>query len=120
MGGWRDRYRAVKEDIPPVPGVGLNGQRFAYHLALPVDATGELPDGRTFQDVREIKQLLLADDRPIARALAKQLVIYATGQPVRFSERPELEAILDHARARDYGVRTLVYEIIRSDLFQNK
>ena len=120
MGGWRDRYRAVKEDIAPAPGVGLNGQRFAFHHALLVDAAGELPDGRPFQDVRDFKQLLLADEPLIARALAKQLVTYATGQPVRFSERAQLDAILSRAGARAYGVRSLVHEIIQSDLFQTK
>lgn len=120
MGGWRERYRAVKEDIAPVPGVGLNGQRFAFHHALPVDAAGELPDGRAFRDVREFKRLLLADEEPIARALAKQLVTYATGQPVRFSERGQLETLLQRAAPRGYGVRTLVHEIVQSDLFQMK
>jgi hypothetical protein len=46
MGGWRDRYRAVKEDIKPEGGIGLNGQAFAFYYALPVDCAGELPDGR--------------------------------------------------------------------------
>lgn len=120
MGGWRDRYRAVKEGAPPAPGIGLNGQRFAFHYALPVDAAGELPDGTPFQDVRGIKQLLLRDELPIARNLARQLVTYATGQPVRFSEREQLEAILRRARGSHHGVRSLVHEIIQSDLFQHK
>jgi hypothetical protein len=120
MGGQRDRYRAIKEDATPVPGVGLNGQRFAFHYALPVDAAGELPDGRPFHDVRELKRLLLTDELPIARNLAKQLITYATGQPVRFSERGELETILQRAGAREYGVRTLVHEIVQSELFQTK
>jgi hypothetical protein len=120
MGGYRERYRAVKEDIAPVSGVGLNGQRFVFHHALRVDAAGELPDGRPFQDVREFKRLLLADEEPIARALAKQLVTYATGAPVRFSERTRLESLLQRAAPRGYGVRTLVHELIQSDLFQMK
>lgn len=120
MGGQRDRYRAVKEGVAPAAGIGLNGQRFAFHYALPVDAAGELPDGRQFRDVREFKQLLLSDELPLARSLARQLVTYATGHPVRFSERAALEEILRRARARDYGVRTLIHEIIQSDLFQTK
>jgi hypothetical protein len=120
MGGQRERYRAVKEDVTPATGVGLNGQRFAFHYALPVDAAGELPDGRPFHDVRELKQLLLADELPLARNIAKQLITYATGQPVRFSERAQLEAILGRASRHDYGVRSLVHEIIQSDLFQTK
>ena len=41
-------------------GIGKNGQAFEFHYALPVDAAGELPDGRPFKDVREFKKLLLA------------------------------------------------------------
>ena len=56
----------------------------------------------------------------VARNLAKQLVVFATGAPVRFSDRAELEQILQRASASQYGVRTLVEEIVRSELFQTK
>ena len=59
MGGYRERYRAVSEKVPPVKGYGMNGQAFAFHYALPVDSAGELPDGRPFKDVRELKRLLV-------------------------------------------------------------
>ena len=57
---------------------------------------------------------------PVARNLARQLVVFATGAPVRFTDRAELEQILQRASARQYGVRTLVEEIVRSELFQTK
>jgi hypothetical protein len=106
--------------MKPEPGYGMNGQAFAFHYGLPVDSTGELPDGRAFRDVKEIKRFLLSDEESIARNLAKQLVVFATGAPVRFTDRGELEQILQRARARKYGVRTLVEEIVRSELFQTK
>ena len=56
----------------------------------------------------------------VARNLARQLVVFATGAPVRFTDRDELERILNRASARRYGVRTLVEEIVRSELFQTK
>ncbi|HTU68261.1 MAG TPA: DUF1592 domain-containing protein [Steroidobacteraceae bacterium] len=120
MGAHRVRYRAVAEDVKPEPGFGLNGQAFAFHYGLPVDAAGEVPDGRTFRDVQEFKQLIASDEASIARNLARQLVVYATGAPVRFTDRDELEGILQRASTRRYGVRTLVEEIVRSDLFQSK
>ena len=67
MGGFRDRYRAVSDKVPPVKGFGMNGQAFAFHYALPVDSAGELPNGQPFKDVRELKRLLVQDeaaDRP--------------------------------------------------------
>ena len=120
MGARRDRYRAVAENVKPVAGYGMNGQAFAFHYGLPVDAAGELPDGRSFDDVKAFKQLILADESAIARNVAKQLLTFATGAPVRFSDRDELERILQSARTSQYGVRTLVEEIVRSDLFQSK
>jgi hypothetical protein len=120
MGGYRQRYRAVAESVPPVKGFGMNGQAFAFHEALPVDSAGALPDGRPFRDVRELKRLLVRDERPIARNLARQLSIFATGAPVRFSDREEIERILDAAKESHYGVRSIVLAIVQSDLFRNK
>jgi hypothetical protein len=120
MGAHRDRYRAVDEKVKPEPGFGLNGQAFAFHFGLPVDAAGELPDGRGFSDVKDFKHLVAGDEEAIARNLASQLVTYATGAPVRFTDRDELGRILQRAKAHRYGVRTLVEEIVRSDLFQTK
>jgi hypothetical protein len=120
MGGWRDRYRGVSDDVPPVVGLGMNGQPFAFHYALPVDSAGELPDGRAFADIRELKRLLLDDERAIARNLARQLLTYATGAPVRFSDRDAIEEILRQAAPTGYGGRTLIHGIVQSRLFQEK
>jgi hypothetical protein len=118
MGGYRERYRAVSDKVAPVKGHGMNGQAFAFHYALPVDSAGELPDGRPFQDVREFKKLLVQDEVPIARNLARQLTVFATGAPVRFSDREEIEKILAAARANRYGVRSIVHAIVQSELFR--
>ena len=118
LGGWRERYRA--EGGTPEKGLAKSGQKFAFHYALPVDASGELPDGRKFRDVREFKRLLLDDEKVIARNLAKQLAVYATGAPVRFSDRAAIEEILQHSRSSQYGVRSLVHEVVQSELFRSK
>jgi Protein of unknown function (DUF1592)/Protein of unknown function (DUF1588)/Protein of unknown function (DUF1585)/Protein of unknown function (DUF1587)/Protein of unknown function (DUF1595)/Planctomycete cytochrome C len=119
FGGWRDRYRALGDGEKEV-GIGKNGQPFAFHLGQPVDASGVLPDGRNFDDIRGLKRLLLADERQIARNLARQLIVFATGAPVRFGDRPELEQILDRALPSHYGVRSIIHEIVQSNLFQTK
>ena len=85
-----------------------------------MDASGELPDGRPFTDVRELKRLLLADERAIARNLLTKLLTYATGASPRLSDREEVEAILDRHAEHGYPVRSLVTEIATSRLFLNK
>ncbi|WP_435020925.1 DUF1592 domain-containing protein [Tundrisphaera sp. TA3] len=119
MGGWRDRYRALA-DKPAEKGRGKNGQPFAFRDASPVEAGGVLPDGRSFRDIRELKQKLADDEEQLARNLAGQFVVYATGTPVGFADRPEVERILARARDKGYGVRSLIHEIIQADLFRNK
>jgi hypothetical protein len=120
MGAFRDRYRAVSMDAPPVKGYGMNGQKLEFHWGLPADSAGELPDGRPFKDVRELKKLLVKDDATIARNLVGQLSIFATGAPIRFSDRDEIEAVMARAKGNQYGVRTLIEELVQSQLFQTK
>ncbi len=119
MGGWRERYRSEAGGELAV-GLAKSGQKFEFHWALPVDAAGAMPDGRPFRDIREFRRLLLADERQIARNLAGQLTVYATGAPVSFADRREVEAILDRASSSHFGVRSLVHELVQSDLFRNK
>ncbi|MEX0938810.1 MAG: DUF1592 domain-containing protein [Pirellulales bacterium] len=120
MGAWRDRYRAVNDEVPAEEGIGLDGQRFKFHHGLPVDPSGELLDGRQFADVGQLKEMLLEDEAQIARNLVNQLIIYATGAPIGFSDRSEVDAILARTRSSDYGVRSMVHEIVQSKLFQHK
>jgi hypothetical protein len=120
MGAWRDRYRAAAEDTPAEKGIGKNGQPFQFHFALPVDAAGELPDGRPFRDIRDFKRHVREDDALLARNLARQLTDYATGAPVSFGDRAEIEAIVQRASARRYGLRSLIHEVVQSPLFLNK
>ncbi len=119
MGGWRDHYRGIG-GTEFVEGLGHNGQKFAFHRALLVDSSGAMADGRPFNDIRSFKQLLLADEPQIARNVTRQLMIYATGAPVRFGDRPEIEHILQVAAPSQYGVRTLIREIVQSRLFLQK
>jgi len=120
MGGWRDHYRVVDEKVPPEKGIGKNGHAFAFHFGPRVDSSGELPDGRSFQDIREFKKLLIADETALARNLVRQLIVYATGAPVRFSDRPMIEKIIEDTKRGHYGVRTLIHQVVQSDLFRQK
>ncbi len=120
MGAWRDRYRAVNDEVAAEQGIGLDGQAFKFHYALAVDSSGEMMDGRTFHGIRDLKKLLLEDELQVARNLARQLTLYATGAPIGFSDRGDIEEILARTRSRGYGARSIVHEIVQSRLFQNK
>jgi hypothetical protein len=120
MGGWREQYRAIAEEKPAVKGLGKNGQPFEFHYGLPVDTAGKLPDGRVFTDIREFKKLMLDSDVQLARNLVKQLLVYSTGAPVRFSDRPAIEKIVASTKTSQYGLRSLIHALVQSELFVSK
>ena len=119
MGGWRDRYRAVGEIGDPVTGLGKNGHAFTFRLARPVESQGQLSDGESFTDIHGLKRLLLKDERAIARNLLNHLIVFATGAPVSFADRTDVEEMLDACRP-DYRVRDLIHALVQNRIFLNK
>jgi len=116
LGGWRARYRGL-EHGEWVTGIDRAGHDFAYTLAEPVDGSGRLLDGRPFQNVRDLKAILRSDARQLARNLLQQFTVYATGSPVRFSDREEIEAMLDACAKDGYRVRDLIMALVQSRIF---
>jgi mono/diheme cytochrome c family protein len=124
IGGRRERYRALGVKPRPVEGLPPEVARIAakprWGDGLPVDAGDELPDGRKFADAAEFKKLLLAEPEKFTRCLTKKLVTYATGNPVEYGDHSEVERIVAAVKDKKYGLRTLVHEIVASELFRNK
>jgi hypothetical protein len=116
LGGWRVRYRGLEEG-ERITGIDRAGHDFAYTLAADVDPSGRLLDGRPFKDVHELKHLLASNPRQLARNLLQQFTVYATGTPVRFSDRQEIETMLDNCAADGYRVRDLMLALIKSKIF---
>ena len=116
LGRWRARYRGL-EVGERVVGIDRAGHDFSYTLASAVDGTGELADGRNFEDVHELKRLLRTDTRTLARNLLQQFTVYATGTPVRFGDRPEIKAILERCAPDGYRVGDLLRELVLSRIF---
>src|SRR4029077_20495766 len=114
IGGWRDYYRSVGKGGPAV----VDGRTMRYKKGPDVDPADILPDGAKFKNIDEFKQLLLKDKDQLARALAEKLLTYGTGSPPAKADRAEIDAIVAKLRTKDYGLRTLVHEIVQSRMFQ--
>ena len=119
IGGFRDRYRSGGAG-DAVNLLKPDGLKVGYKLAKPVDASGEMADGRKFSGLDEFKKLLLSQQDQIVRGFLKNLVTYATGASVSFADRNTVEAILAKTKPQQFPVRTLVHEVVQSPLFQTK
>jgi hypothetical protein len=85
---------------------------------FPVDSTGSLPGGRTFQGPKELKALMLKDPDAFTAGLTEKLMIYAVGRGTERFDRPTLRAIEADVAAHDYRFSALVLGIVKSLPFQ--
>ncbi|MBE2284486.1 MAG: DUF1592 domain-containing protein [Prosthecobacter sp.] len=118
IGGWRDRFRSI--DKGDQVSLKIEGRKVRYRLGPPVDAAGELPDGREFASFAELQKLLVADQDRVARCIIEKLLVFATGRPMGFSDRAELDHILTASKAKGHGMRDLLHAVVQSEVFRNK
>jgi hypothetical protein len=118
IGAWRSNYRTLGPgaDVPRA----VEGRRVQYRVGPAVDASAELPDGRRCADIDDFKQALLADREQIARCVAEKLLIYGTGHGLEFADRRAVSTLLERAKTSDYGLRSLVHEVVQSETFLRK
>lgn len=119
IGGWRDFYRG--SSAPGAKRVPLaNYPERTITRGLDVEQGYETADGRKFQDVDEYKRLLAADKDLIARNLARKLIVFATGADIQFADREVIEELTARSREKNYGLRSLVHDVVQSRVFLNK
>ncbi len=122
LGGYRERYRSAlgvngKSALLPLPN--YPEKKHVYFTAA-VDASGITPEGAAFADLAEYKRTLLRDPEQIARNVARKLLTYGTGADIQFADREVLEQILAAAKPSNYGLRTLIAELVQSRAFLNQ
>jgi mono/diheme cytochrome c family protein len=117
IGGWRDNYHTFGGGT--AGNSYLNGKN-KYKPWPALDSSATLPDGRTFKNFDEFRQLLLADKDQVTRCLAEKLLIYSTGAGLDFIDRPAVDGIVAQTRDHGYGLRTMVHEVVESPLFLSK
>ncbi len=116
MGAWRDRYRGLEKG-EKITGIDPAGHPYIYFVGPEIDASGTLPTGESFREIQELKQLLAANPRQLARNLLHHLVLHATGTPVGFADRAEIEAMLDTCAPNAYRIRDLLHALVQSEIF---
>jgi mono/diheme cytochrome c family protein len=86
----------------------------------PIDASGELPDGKKFKGPAELKAILKAKKDLVARNLAEKLLVYALGRGLEHYDRRAVDAIVAAMAKNEYRFSTLVAEITKSLPFTHR
>ncbi|MEM7600282.1 MAG: DUF1592 domain-containing protein [Verrucomicrobiota bacterium] len=104
IGRWRTSYPAVSKKANPVK----------------IDPSGELYDGRTFDHLSDFKKLLLSQKDQFTRHLTERLLSYGAGRRIELLDRPRVDAVVKEVKKDDYGMRTLLDEVVTSDIFLSR
>ena len=102
IGRWRDSY----------PKADKNSK-----VALPVDPSATLANGRKIRDLTEFKAMLLEREPQVVRCLAEKLLTYATGRLLEPGDRGEIDRLVTDLAPGGNRLRDLVHQIVRSEIF---
>ena len=98
VGAWRDRYAK----------------------RLPIDGSGKMPDGTSIHGPPGIKEYLKARPDQFTRCLTEKLFIYALGRRLSFTDRDDVDRIVNLMPKLDYGLRELIIQVVASEPFRSK
>lgn len=98
VGAWRDRYAK----------------------RLTIDASGKMPDGTSIDGPPGIKEYLKARPHQFTRCLTEKLFIYGLGRRLSFTDRDDVDRIVNLMPKLDYGLRELIIQVVASEPFRSK
>ena len=84
----------------------------------PIDASGVLPDGATFDGAAGLRQALLGRPELFFTTLTEKLLTYALGRGIEYYDAPAVRAILRDAARDDHRFSSLVLAIVNSAPFR--
>ncbi len=85
---------------------------------LPIDASGQLPNGEAFEGPAGLRDALLRTPDQFVITIADKLLTYALGRGVEAFDAPTVRAIVGEAARDDYRFSTIVTGIVNSIPFQ--
>jgi mono/diheme cytochrome c family protein len=94
------------------------GRRRTVEGHTPIDASGGLPDGSRFADVRELEAALLRRPELFVGTLAEKLQTYALGRGMEYYDAPAIRAIVRESRSQNFRISSIILGVVNSQSFQ--
>ena len=83
-----------------------------------IDASGQFPDGTSFNGPGDLKGIIIDRKDRFVRCLTEKMLTYALGRGLAYYDRPTIEQIATNLESNDYKFSALVTEIVKSDPFR--
>jgi hypothetical protein len=85
-----------------------------------VDTRGQLYDGTPVSNLVELERALLKRPTPIVRTFTLNLMAYATGRRMEYTDGPAIRKIANAAQANGYRMQDFIVGVVQSDAFRMK
>jgi hypothetical protein len=85
-----------------------------------VDASGILPDGRTFDGPAGLRKILRADKDVFVRCVVEKMLTYALGRGLESYDRRAVNRIVEAMGKENDRFSVLLIEVVKSDPFQKR
>ena len=85
---------------------------------LPIDASGNLPDGTAFEGPTGLRTLLLERRTQFIGTFTEKLLAYALGRGPEYYDRPTVRAITRSAASNNYRWSSIIAGIVQSTPFR--
>jgi hypothetical protein len=87
---------------------------------FPVDSSGTLPNGKTFESPSEMRAALLTQLPDFAHCVIEKMLTYALGRGLQPYDRPAVNAISHKLEASGYPFQSIIFEVVNSLPFQSR
>jgi hypothetical protein len=93
----------------------------AQAQALPIDSSGKLVSGETFNGPAELANILATTKRDFfVRTLTEKMLTYSLGRGTEYYDRDSIQKITDDLAKNQYKFSTLVLGVVNSLPFQTE
>lgn len=105
-------------------GFGLDdfdavGQFRSEDAGQPIDASGALPDGRSFNGGAELSKMLSETETPaLARTLIERLLTFAIGRELTPDDRCAIDEIVSQTQSDQFRLADIIAAVVHSRQFQ--
>ena len=107
--------------------IGLGFERFdgigtfrKTQSGTPIIVNGTFPNGQSFEDVIELKSLLLRHKADFCRCLTEKMMIFALGRGLEYTDTSLVDEISKELALSGYRFSTLVKQIVLSEKFRKR
>lgn len=85
-----------------------------------IDASGAFHKGPSFNDYRELRDLIADREEDFARGYTEHLIEYALGRPFGFTDEDLADEIVSSAKSKEFAISEFIHALVQSNAFRTK